>query len=118
MKHVTYIPEVCKGENPTFSGTIILRPPTFDEKYELLEVSGIEIADDNSVKMPSGNSRLRLMRALVKASEKNYVTVSLKRLADGEEMKSFQDLSTAPDCHEILINVATELLHGFKMGKQ
>lgn len=117
MKSVKYIPEACKGEKPEFSGEVVVRPPSFDEKYEYLETSGLDLDDSGNVHMPSGMGKIKLMRNLVKLSQKNYVSVSLKNNATGEEYKSFEDLSSDPDCHNIMVEVASQMLNGFKLGK-
>lgn len=113
-----YVPECCKGDNPSFSGEVELRFPTFDEKYELLESSGVEIGDSGEVDVGGKTkAKFALIRKMVSISKPFYVTVALKNLESGEELKSFEDLSADPDAHEILIEIAGRILNGKSLGK-
>ena len=116
MKQVTYVPSACKGDDATFEGSVTLRLPTFDEKYEYLERIGITIDDEGKVDLGDKKNRLRLMREMVKASSSHYLEVKLKNKATGEELKSFEDMSYEPLAYPILTEVAPQLLNGFSVG--
>ena len=115
MKTVKYVPEACKGENPQFSGDVEIVLPTFDEKYEYFEQSGLEVNDAGEIQSANTLTKLKAMRNLVKMSQKHYKTVSLKKIS-GEDIKSYDDMQYDSDCHPIMIDVATKLLNGFKLG--
>jgi hypothetical protein len=51
---------------------------------------------------------------MVKISKKFYQEVSLKS-AD-EEVKSFDEMQYVEDLHQVLIEVATKMMNGFKLG--
>lgn len=116
MKTVKYVPSVCKGDNPTFSGFIELRLPTFDEKYEYLETSGISVGESGEINSGNTISQMAVIRKFVKQSAKHYQSVSLKKIATEEAFESFDDMQYDSDCHQILIEVATQLINGFKLG--
>lgn len=116
MKSVKYVPSQCKGDAPEFSGEVEIRLPTFDEKYEYFEASGVEVNEKGEMDIKSTMTKIKLMRGIVKMSAKHYLSVSLKKNATGEEYKSFEDMSVDPDCHPIMIEVGTQLLNGFKLG--
>ena len=116
MKTVTFVPTICRGEGAKYSGGITLRLPTFDEKFQYLEDTGIELNKDGEVEMGTTSDRMRMIRKMVKLSEKHYIVVELKNNATGEELKSFEDLQYDTDAHAILVEVATQLVSGFKLG--
>lgn len=116
MKTVKYVPEICKGENPKFSGEVELRLPTFDEKYEYAEKSNIQFNDKGEVETTNKLAQVALIRQFVKVSQAHYISVSLKKIATGEEFKSFEDMSYESDLHETLIEIATQIVNGFKLG--
>lgn len=116
MKTVKYVPKICQGENAKFSGDVELRLTSFDEKFDYLQSSGIEFDSDGKVNLGDAMSKIKSLRAMVRCSEKHYISVSLKNLKTGEELKSFEDLSYDTDAQDILIEVATQLMNGFKLG--
>lgn len=115
MKTATIVPSVCKGEDATFDGSIVLKLPTFDEKFEYIEQLQVAINDDGTVEGDQ-RTKLKSIREMVKLSAKHYVEVSLKRKADGEDFKSFDDMQYADDLHGVLVEVASTMINGFKVG--
>lgn len=117
---ITYTPKVCtsykddEGNDvqPTFSGAIKMRVPNFDERYEFIENSGIDVGDDGGIKR--GESNFSIIRKLVKNSQKFYVGVQLTRISDGKEFSTFEGLAEDSDCDGILIEVAGQVRGGFK----
>lgn len=124
MKTVNYVPSVCKTTKdkdgndivPSFVGHIELRVLSFDEKFDLLESAGIELDEQNKVKFGDGN-KLKSARKMVKASEPYYVSVSLKRISDGAEFKTFEDMTFESELHATLQEVAGDIISGLKVGK-
>jgi len=114
--NIEYVPESCKGESPIFSGSVVLRAPTFDERYSYLEDSGFIMDEEGEVKK-SMLKGLSAVRKVVAMSVKHYLKVDMKRISDGYEFKSFEDLSTDDDGHKVLIDVGLKILNGFKAGK-
>lgn len=109
---VKYIPSVCQSENPTFQGHVMMRVPSFEERYQFIEDSGIDVSDEGGLERKGSN--FSIIRNMVKHSAKFYQAVELKRVSDGMEFKSFEDLSLDPDCDAILIEVAREVRMGFR----
>lgn len=118
MRSVKYVPSLCKGEDKIFDGSVEIRLPTFDEKFEYFESLGADVDESGSVDKLSNTSKIKKIRSLVGVSKPHYLAVDLKKLSSGEEFKSFDDLTTEPDAHPILIEVATHLLSGFDLGKR
>jgi hypothetical protein len=116
---VEFIPSVCKDSEEakaSFSGSVKVQVPSFDERYQFIEDCGIDVADDGGVSRKGSN--FSIIRNMVKASEKFYKGVEMKRLSDGKEFKSFADLSMDPDCDSILIEVAKEIRNGFRPSQK
>lgn len=124
---VKYVPKVC-GEHEeregkktkkvpaTFSGHVLMRVPSFDERYEVLEQQNLEIEDGVVVSQAKENPFASL-RVLVKNSEKFYVEVELVRLKDKKEFKSFAELSADPGCDVVLIDIAGAVRRSFQVGE-
>lgn len=112
------MPEACKGEEKTFEGNLEIRLPTFDEKFEYLESIGMNLDEVDNLEKVSKLSLLKSIRSMVRLSKPHYIAVNLKKLGTGEDYKSYDDLSTDPDAHGILTEVASKMLEGFSLGKR
>jgi hypothetical protein len=115
MRSIKYIPEICKGESPKFSGDITVKAFTFDEKFEYIQSLDVDVSSDGSVNVGNSNN-IEKTRRMVKLSQKYYISVDLKNNATGEEIKSFEDMSYCEELHECLIEIAAKMLSGFKLG--
>ena len=114
MKTIKYVPSVCKGDAPKWQGSIELRLPTFDEKFDYIESMELGVNADGDVDSSSMH-KVRSIRKLVKMSEKHYISVALKS-SDGVEIKSFEDMQYEDDMHTVLAEVSGLMLNGFKVG--
>lgn len=103
-----YIPKVVKDGK--FTGYIKLKLLTFDEHYDFLEMYTAAGEKDDPL------AGLKATRKIVTASKPYYVEVDLKRVSDGAEFKSFDDLAYGADCHKILVDVANGLVGSFGEG--
>jgi|688.fasta_scaffold651794_2 hypothetical protein len=115
MKTVTIVPTVCKGKAAKWEGSVMLRLPTFDEKYEYIERISIDVDDDGSVQA-SKAKQIAGVREMVKISQKHYEKVDLKHKETGEVISSFEEMQYSEEMHAVLIEVAGMLLNGFKVG--
>lgn len=110
---VKYVPKACEeGSEPKFTGHIMLRKPTFDERMEMAElISDMEVGDDK----PSKNN-MKALRVMVAQSKKFYEVSDwfITRLSDGHVMSSFDELSIESDCTDILVEVAGFIMNGLK----
>lgn len=100
----------------TFEGVVVLASPSFDERMELLESVGIKADAKGRVELGNLNA-FGVLRKLVSATKKFYVEVKLKRLEDGAEFKTFDDLAHDAGCDKIISEVAYAIRQGFKPGK-
>jgi hypothetical protein len=115
-------PSACRAkevngvtELAMFSGTVTLKVPNFDERYQFIEDCGVNVADSGGVEKKSSN--FSILRSMVKNSEKFYISVELKKLSTGAEYNSFESLTYDPDCDSILMEVASEIRGGFRPSK-
>lgn len=135
MKTIEFVPTICTNHQAkdaegklllvdgqpvdvaaTFEGSITLRLPDFDERYQVLEDMGLQADGSGQVKSVEINV-FKTLRRMVEVSKAFYVEVKLKRISDGAEFKSFTDLSVDPDCDGIILEVAKSLRSGFRPGK-
>ena len=115
MKEIKFSPKACL-EGKEFSGTVTMRVPMFDERYEVLDQMGIKIDAASGEASMADVGSFASIRKMVKASQSFYKAVEIKH-ADGREFKSFEDLQSDPDCDAILVDVALAISRGFRPGK-
>jgi len=132
MKTVEFIPSACKVQTveqinpetgatevveiqPKFEGKIILIVPTNEQRMSFLEHMGVEIGADGKVEQKLSN--IAILRKMIHISKDHYKEVALKNLVTGEELKSFDDLNYDDAASEIMSEVATVVVQGFKIPK-
>lgn len=116
MKTVIFVPSICKGDDAKWEGEVVLRLPTFDEKFDYIDQMNVEFTDDGSVEISKSTERMRQVRKMVSLSEKHYVSVKLKAKDGSSEANSFEEMQYEQDLHEVLIEIGSKILHGFKAG--
>lgn len=114
MKQLKFVPNECKGDDPKFTGHIMLRVPNFDEKWELLEGMGLELTPDGQVDLSKTKS-FSFVRKCVSSSKPFFAEVAIKS-KEGTEYKTFDDLSNDDETHGILMNAALATVSGMKLG--
>jgi hypothetical protein len=115
MKTIKIVPTVCKGEDATWEGSVTLRMPTFDEKFDYLEKLQVSVSEDGTVE-GSQNQKLKSIREMVRLSKEHYLEVDLKSKVSKEEIKSFDDMQYVEELHGALVEIAGMMLNGFKVG--
>lgn len=95
MKTIEVTPAICQkseeNPNPAYEGTVTLIVPSAAEKLELLEEIGIEVDDSGEVK--ATKSGFSTTAKMIRASERYYKSVQIKRTCDQSEVKSFDDMN-------------------------
>jgi len=114
MFKVKVEPEACKKEGTNIKGHVVMRVPSFDEKYRYIEECGFEVDEDGQMKMSM--KQMGAIRKMVSFSKDHYEEIKLVK-RDGKKVESFEQMQYDPDCDEILIEVASQLMNGFKVGK-
>lgn len=110
------MPAMCKGEKAKFKGHIMLRPPTYDERFQYAESMGVNLNDDGAIEY-SEKPNLGTLRRLVENSKPHYISVHLQH-KDGTEYKSFDDMTVDSECGAILTEVGMKIIRGFRPSKK
>ena len=116
MKTFDVVPSICIGEEAKWEGKVTLRKFSFDEKFQFIQGMDVNVKADGSVETYNENQSLDKIRRMVAMSEKFYVAVALKNKVTGEEFKSFEDMSYEGELHSTMIEVASKLIEGQKVG--
>lgn len=115
MKSICYTPNICKKPESKWSGTVTLRLPNFDEKFDFIEKETYGVSESGDIES-SVHKNIRGIRNTVQFSEKMYVNIDLRNLVTGEMVTTFQGMKEEPDLHDTLIEIAGQILNGFKVG--
>jgi len=113
MKTINYVPSICKEPDSKWSGDIVLRLLTFDEKCEYIDQVQDMIEKFGALEPDKKN--MKMARIMVQMSAPHYVSCSLKR-ADGLEVKSFDDMQYIEELHSVMVEVSGAMAQGFKVG--
>lgn len=119
MKTIQFVPEACKaseGKEARFEGHVEIECPKFNERYELIEKAGFEM--DAEGRILTGIKQLPALRKSVELSKPFVKSVALKKIEGGVEYKSFEDLEYDPDCDEVLIEIGSQVMNGFRVSKK
>lgn len=119
MSELKFIPQAAQGDGKILEGHVVLKKPSFIERYEALEIAGFdaEAKSENQGAIGVVGSKLKALRLLVQESKKFYVSVDLKVVETGEEIKTVDEMFTCPECDSVLIEVAKNIMTGFSVGK-
>ena len=108
-----FIPEACTGEKALFEGSMEVTAPSFEERYQYIDESELDLNQVSEEDNSQVRGQLRAVRKLVGFSKKHVKSVSIKRKSDGTEFKSFDALSSDPSCDAMLIELGTKMATGF-----
>lgn len=114
-KTIVYKPNVCKGDNPLYTGQVIVRVPSYEERTELMLEA--DVIDNPEELKKDKRASLRAMAKLVKASYDYYKRVDITHVETSTKFKSVDDLRYSPLGSLILQEVATYLLRADGLGK-
>jgi hypothetical protein len=113
VKTVKYVPEICKVEGSSWSGFIMLKLPTFDQKCEYIDQ--IQSLMEEYSGLDETKKNMRIARAMVKMSAEHYESCELVH-TNGTVVKSFDDLQYVESLHGTLVEVSGLMAQGFKVG--
>jgi hypothetical protein len=115
MKTVKIVPAICKLEGSNWEGHVIMRLPSFDEKFEYMESLDIEVNSSGEVDT-SKSSRIKQVRKMVALSLPHYAEVNLKNKVTGEHVQSVEEMKYVEELHPTMTELAGSLIGGFKVG--
>lgn len=105
---IEFIPNCCKEAEATFSGKVVFKNMTLDEKYEMAEV------------LQKLNEEQGKVKALIKSFEyvsKFLLEVSLKNLETGNEYTSFDDMRHDSRNDEVCQELVAFVVQGYRVTK-
>lgn len=116
MQPFKYVPTICQGKEAEWSGYVMLKPVSFDQRFQYIEESGFDMdLEKGDIKIDM--SLMGPIRKLVKFSSKHYTEVCLKK--GDQKVNSLEDMEYTDELHMVLIEVATKvILGGNKPGKK
>lgn len=119
---VTFEPRICKpgknGEAPRFSGNVTMRMPNYDDRMGLVEDCGIDIGgsqDDDTSPQEIRKHNVKLLRFAAKQLPKFLQAVAIKRIDDGLEFKSLEDLNYDGDMANVITEMSMRLVGKFRV---
>lgn len=113
MKTISYVPSICKEPESKWSGEIVLRLLTFDEKCEYIDQ--VQDMMEKFSALAPDKKNMKMARVMVQMSKPHYVSCKLKR-ADGLEISSFDEMQYEEDLHNVMVEVSGLMAQGFKVG--
>lgn len=114
MRTIHLVPAICQphGETPAlYAGHVELKRLSFDERCEIAEQSGLDTIDLSKANI-NDISFLKVIRKTVAATKECFIEIKLKRLSDGLEFNSYDDLQYEPDFSSVLTQAAMTLVRG------
>lgn len=111
--------EIEREVKATFSGSVVLRKPSFEERLELSanpDVVDMINNSDNQKEKKITPQQMKTIISMVKWSYKFFEKVDLKRLKDGVHFQNLDELRLDPTGGPILQDIAMKLSYGFEMG--
>lgn len=109
-----YVPKACQGEDAAFTGEVILKMPSFEDRIDLMSAS------DLGGKPQEEMTQIELLqqtKALVQASYPFYVKVDITHKETKKHFASADDLRYSAKTAEILSDVAAHLLNADSLGE-
>lgn len=118
---VTFEPEALKpkdGQPPAYKGTVTLRMLSYDERLDLYEAYGAETGEAGDDTGEDKKKGMRFMRWVAKRAKDRVAHLSITRLEDGFEFKTFDELNYDSDMASVITEISTRLIGKFQVGKR
>jgi hypothetical protein len=99
---------------PLFSGRIKLSAPKYQERLAYFK----ELSKFGDLTSKEMNERgIEKINAMIDIARKHIQEIDLKRIDDGFEIKDLDAMEYDQDCSQLLLQVASSILEGGKLGK-
>lgn len=121
-----FVPKVCRGEKPTYTGKVVLEVPKAPERYKYIRESGVlaiyekmngadgKEREDVSFDLASQYELVTKMSSYV---EKHVVAVELVRLEDQLKVDSVDQFLSIGSLESAVMEICVMFLKGFEPGK-
>lgn len=117
---VTFEPEALRprdGQAPAYKGTVTLRMLSYDERLGLYEAYAEETGEDVESGGEDKGKGMRFMRFVAKKAKDRISHLSVTRLEDGFEFKTYDELAYDSDMVGVITEISTRLIGKFQVGK-
>ena len=98
---------------PIFSGVVRVKIPSHQERLKFVKAVSVQIVNGEAVSMNSFEQGIEIM-SFAKA---HIESVDLKRISDGVELQSLEDLEHDVDGTEVLSDIGAEIAKGIRLKK-
>lgn len=116
-KHITFTPAICKpaGDEPAaYEGSVTIRRPDYIERMALKEIDSDSGGDEDE---PKKADKWQLLKSMAKKAPAFIVELKLKRLDDGYEFKTFDELLEDGEAGSVAIEICSQLVKKYQAGK-
>lgn len=103
---IDFIPKCFEGESKEFEGKISVKQMSVIQKYELLDAAN------------RGETEIQKLIAGIKMVASHVDSVNIKRLADGKEFKSYDELVADAQCDVLVQEIVAFVFAGCGVSKK
>lgn len=121
-----FVPKVCRGENPTYTGKVVINVPKAPERFNYLRESGVlaiyeKMADDKGKEKEELrfdlSSQFELVGKMMGFVEKHVKEVDLTRVEDGFKVSDVDTFLSVNSLESAVMEVCLLFIKGFEPGK-
>lgn len=117
-----FVPGVCSGENPKYSGSVEINVPRGPERHNYIRQSGVlSIYEKNEKGDGSAAfdiaSQYDLITSMMGFVEKHIVAVDLVRLEDGYKVNTVDQFLSISSLEPAVMEICLMFIKGFEPGK-
>lgn len=119
-KHITFTPAICKpaGDEPAaYEGSVTIRRPDYIEREELKSLTSDDEASEGDETPKKRLTPWQMMRLMAAKVPPFVVELKLKRVEDGYEFKSFEELLEDSEAGSVAVEICSKLVAKYRVGK-
>ncbi len=116
--NINYVPSSAKGKSAKFKGSVVLKVPSIIDRYKFMGMAKIKAEGDNLTMQSDTNGQLEYITKMIEQSIPFYVKVDLEYISTQKKYTNFDELAHDPDCDSVVIEIASNLVNGFRLGNQ
>ena len=116
MNNIEYVPSAAKGKSAKFKGSVVLRTPSIMDRYRLMGMANLQNVNGSLTVSENTSGQLHYITKMIEESKPFYQKVDLEHIPSKKKFKSFDELAHDPNCDNIVIEIASNLVNGFRLG--
>lgn len=114
-----FVPSICKGEDAKYSGKLVLKPLSYEDRLDLIEAQAQEITEAGE---DDGKKAMALLRFAKNFSRNNladhFVSSTITRIEDGKVFSTLEEIKIDGPVSGIIPEVCSALISGqLSLGK-